>query len=1083
MNTPGRGGGLFVGLQYGAAMAASALALLARLAFDPYLENRLPHFTFLIAVAGVAWIGRTGPALLCTALGFLGARWFFTAPRGSLGIETVSDAVAAAGYFMVTLAIVGISHAMHRARQALLARQAELEREISERQSAEETTRFQSSLVDAVADAIISTDADFVIRSWNKAAEDIYGWQAAEVTGRSSSEVLRGRYPNQSSQDVARQFVEQGRWAGEAVHKRKNGTDVFVMASVTRLVDRSGRPVGAVAVNRDVTAYKAVEQVLRSKEVELSEAQRLAHVGSWTWDMKTDGVTGSDELLRIFGLDPATTSGPEFREQTHRFFAPEILQSLDAARQEALRTGVWPQMDVEALREGVPIWVTMGGTAVRDADGRIVGLRGAVQDITGWKRAEEQLRELSQRLTYHVDNSPLAVIEWGPDMRLTRWSGEAERMFGWKAEEVLGKRLEDFRWIHAEDETRVANVSAGLRSGTTPSRFSANRNYRKDGSVVHCEWYNSSLVDAGGRLRSILSLVLDVTERRRAEAALRESEWRLNRAQEIAHLGSWELDVEHDSLSWSSEVYRIFGLRPQEFGATYEAFLDAVHPDDRAAVDAAYSESLRSGRDAYEIEHRIVRRPLGEVRIVFERCEHVRDGSGRIVRSVGMVQDITERKRTEEVLQRSEAALQRANDDLRTVNTRLQVAGEELAAANEELRAMNESLEARVSARTADLERRTTRLRALAAELTRAEERERRRVARLIHDHLQQLLAVARINVELLRRKCAAEGLEDDLMNVDGLIAESLSAARSLTAELSPSVLYRSGLVAALKWLARWYEEQHALAVDVMAAQDADVESEELRIALFGSVRELLFNVVKHARVPSAQVSLSREDGAVQIVVRDSGLGFDPADVRDREGTAGSYGLFSLRERLESLGCSVEVESAPGAGTRVTILAQVPQASAPVRPADQRSQVPSRAYGEEHPISILLVDDHPVVRDGLARAFQDEAGLEVVGQARDGQEAIDLTRALRPDVVLMDIGLPVIDGIEATRLITAEMPQVRIIGLSAFEDESHRAAMCQAGAVDCIDKTANVTDVVAAVRRHGSVARRPAFAAGPGAAD
>ena len=150
-------------------------------------------------------------------------------------------------------------------------------------------------------------------------------------------------------------------------------------------------------------------------------------------------------------------------------------------------------------------------------------------------------------------------------------------------------------------------------------------------------------------------LAAEITERKQAEEALRESEQRLNRAQEIAHLGSWELDLVNNRLTWSDEVYRIFGLRPQEFGATYEAFLEAVHPDDRAAVDAAYSGSVSEGRDTYEIEHRMVRKSTGEMRIVHERCEHIRDAAGKIIRSVGMVLDITERKRVEEALRRSEA--------------------------------------------------------------------------------------------------------------------------------------------------------------------------------------------------------------------------------------------------------------------------------------------------------------------------------------------------------------------------------------------------------------------------------------------
>jgi PAS domain S-box-containing protein len=156
---------------------------------------------------------------------------------------------------------------------------------------------------------------------------------------------------------------------------------------------------------------------------------------------------------------------------------------------------------------------------------------------------------------------------------------------------------------------------------------------------------------------------------------LKESEYHLTQSQEIAHLGSWELDLVSDRLTWSDEVYRIFGSHPQEFGATYEAFLDAIHPDDRKAVDAAYSNSVSEGKDSYEIEHRIIRKDTKEVRYVHEKCQHFKDGNGKIIRSVGMVHDITERRKAEE-------SLQRAHDQL---ETRIHDRTKELAAVNKAL--------------------------------------------------------------------------------------------------------------------------------------------------------------------------------------------------------------------------------------------------------------------------------------------------------------------------------------------------------------------------------------------------------------
>jgi PAS domain S-box-containing protein len=143
---------------------------------------------------------------------------------------------------------------------------------------------------------------------------------------------------------------------------------------------------------------------------------------------------------------------------------------------------------------------------------------------------------------------------------------------------------------------------------------------------------------------SNIKLARAITQQKKVDDALRESEGFLNKAQEIAHLGSWSLDLIKNQLTWSDEIYRIFGLQPNEFAATYEGFLEAVHPDDRDSVNSTYSNSILKGKDNYEIEHRIVRKHNGEIRYVYEKCEHVRDSTGKIVGSVGMVHDITESK-------------------------------------------------------------------------------------------------------------------------------------------------------------------------------------------------------------------------------------------------------------------------------------------------------------------------------------------------------------------------------------------------------------------------------------------------------
>ena len=156
---------------------------------------------------------------------------------------------------------------------------------------------------------------------------------------------------------------------------------------------------------------------------------------------------------------------------------------------------------------------------------------------------------------------------------------------------------------------------------------------------------------------SNIKLSRSISEIELSKKLLTESKAHLERSQEIAHLGSWELDLIDNKLTWSDEVYRIFGLTIGEFKATYEAFLEAVHPDDRVAVDNAYSGSLKEKKDRYEIDHRVVRKSNGEIRYVHEKCEHFRDNNGKVIRSVGMVHDITESKIAEKKLQESSEKL------------------------------------------------------------------------------------------------------------------------------------------------------------------------------------------------------------------------------------------------------------------------------------------------------------------------------------------------------------------------------------------------------------------------------------------
>lgn len=246
----------------------------------------------------------------------------------------------------------------------------------------------------------------------------------------------------------------------------------------------------------------------------------------------------------------------------------------------------------------------------------------------------------------------------------------------------------------------------------------------------------------------------------------------------------------------------------------------------------------------------------------------------------------------------------------------------------DELKKLNETLERRVAERTALAEQRARQLQALAIELTQTEERERREIATVIHDELQQLLVAARFSLANLSSITEDSEVRKAATQVDGLIESCIKASRSLTLELSPPVLYDQGLVPALEWLATWMQEKHGLSVMVDSTVDTDTADENTRIFMFRTVRELLFNVVKHAHINSARIKVDFDEmDNIMIDVADSGSGFamDALEKSEHRG----FGLFSIEERLQMLGGQIQIVSGPGEGTRISLFIPLhPQQSA-----------------------------------------------------------------------------------------------------------------------------------------------------------
>ena len=374
------------------------------------------------------------------------------------------------------------------------------------------------------------------------------------------------------------------------------------------------------------------------------------------------------------------------------------------------------------------------------------------------------------------------------------------------------------------------------------------------------------------------------------------------------------------------------------------------------------------------------------------------------------------------------------------------------------LQQANTNLEQRVSERTSELAQRNVQLQKLAVELIEAEERERHRIAELLHDDLQQILAAARMQLQSVLNELPHVPL---LEEIDHMLSESITKSRRLSHELSPAILHHSGLVPAFKWLCQQMKERFGMYVQLVSDAAELFGNMPYRVFLFRAVHELLFNVVKHAGVKSARVDLGISDSKVFVKVSDHGIGFDPAILNNMPEKAG-LGLLSLRLRASYIGGSFNIESAPGKGCKFSISIPLSMEFVGVE-KNVCPATPLNMVVKSGTIRILLADDHKVMRDGLIRIIQVQPGIEIVGEAANGLEAIELARQHRPDVIIMDVGMPDMDGIEATRLLKTELPDARIVGLSMFKDDSVAQRMFSAGADAFVFKTASSAELLKAI--------------------
>jgi CheY-like chemotaxis protein/anti-sigma regulatory factor (Ser/Thr protein kinase) len=314
------------------------------------------------------------------------------------------------------------------------------------------------------------------------------------------------------------------------------------------------------------------------------------------------------------------------------------------------------------------------------------------------------------------------------------------------------------------------------------------------------------------------------------------------------------------------------------------------------------------------------------------------------------------------------------------------------------------------------------------------------------------------------------------------LLDQAIEEARSLTAQLRPPALYESGLGASLGWLAGWMDKAHGFRVELDLDNAMKPLAEEDAVALFDVARELLLNAVKHSGTGQASVGLSAPDkDHVLLSVSDKGKGFDVSALSHPQTGNVGFGLFSIQERVAAAGGRFEARSAPGAGTTVELL--WPRTAATGAPPEVTIGTQGREAGSARPsgslaqparpgqITVVLVEDHALVRQTLADALDRQPDLSVVAESADGEQAVEAVETYRPQVVVMDVNMPKLNGVQATRIVKKRFPEVQVVGLTVHDDLATRQAMLDAGASACLSKNAPVEVLLETIRRQARLAQ------------
>lgn len=717
------------------------------------------------------------------------------------------------------------------------------------------------TIFNATKDSIMLIDSEFKIVQANAATLEFLDKSLGEIVGQKCYKLIHEADLPDEVCPLERAKQTKSHEQAELYIPRK---DMWVTASVDPILDEKGNVIRAVHIIRDITARRRMEDALQESEEKFREISEQAVMGIFIvqdYMFKYANQAVSD--IFEYSAEEMLNWGP--KECYSRIVHPDDMAFVmeQARRRHVGEKGVVVNYAWKAItKRGKTKWVETYSKAIS------FGGKGAdlvtMIDISDSRRAEVALRksEASYREIFDAANDAIFVHdpETGAILDANRRMCE---MFGYSQGEVRKLSVDDLS--SGEDPYTQAKALRWIKKVVKGKpEFFEWRARNKAGELFWAEVGLKRVVLAGKE--RVLAVVRDITKRKKAEAALRESEELYRNVYETAPLAFVLWDHDCRVTDWNTRAEELFGWSREE--VLGRNFFDFLIPEGaRGQVEGVVESLLRGELPSQSINENVTK--SGEIVLCEWNNTICYDDEGRVSGVISLALDITEREKAEERLLEYQSQLK-----------------------------------------------------SLASELSLAEERERRRLAVEVHDRISQSLGISKIRLDELRKSAPSKSIAEALLEICNSLGQTIGDTRSLTFELSSPVLYELGFEKAVAgWLTRQIEKKHGIATEFEDdGQDKPLD-DDVRVLLFRNVRELLINVVKHAQAQKVKVTTAKVDGQIYVTVEDDGVGFDPEKTEAMVGETGGFGLFSIRERMEQLGGELKIASEPGRGSRMTIIA------------------------------------------------------------------------------------------------------------------------------------------------------------------